>query len=175
MSGVRMIQDNTETCLRNLERSLSRCNTFLQHRCIPRECALATKVPHPAPGQSHTPSGGSRCACKHAMPDLLQTVVACARLSCLLTCCGFLHFCLIDMSICEHLWFCGVIVLRKGVPGALCGCMQEMLQEFSRELQALKQREERIVKLCLKQQATLNLKNREFTEAVVHLIQQCLR
>ena len=53
--------------------------------------------------------------------------------------------------------------------------MQEMLQEFSRELQALRQREERIVKLCLKQQATLNLKNREFTEAVVHLIQQCLR
>ena len=66
-----------------------------------------------------------------------------------------LHFRLIDLSICKHLWSCGVMVLRKGIPGALCDCMQEMLQEFSRELQALKQREERIVKLCLKQQATL--------------------
>ena len=61
MSGVRMIQDNTETCLRNLERSLSHCNTFLQHRCIPSECARATKVTHPAPG--HTPEGKPRRIC----------------------------------------------------------------------------------------------------------------
>ncbi len=31
------------------------------------------------------------------------------------------------------------------------------------------------MKLCMRQQATVNLKNREFTEAVVNLIQQCLQ
>ena len=62
MSGVRMIQDNTVTCLRNLERSLSRCQTFLQHRCIPRECALATKVPHPAPWVNLTLLQGAAAA-----------------------------------------------------------------------------------------------------------------
>ena len=50
-----------------------------------------------------------------------------------------------------------------------------MLNEFGRELEALRQREERIMKLCMRQQATVNLKNREFTEAVVNLIQQCLQ
>ena len=50
-----------------------------------------------------------------------------------------------------------------------------MLNEFGRELDALRQREERIMKLCMRQQATVNLKNREFTEAVVNLIQQCLQ
>ena len=44
MSGVKMIQDNTKTCLNNLERSLLRCKAFLQHRCIPKECAEATSV-----------------------------------------------------------------------------------------------------------------------------------
>ena len=44
MSGVTMIQDNTKTCLNNLERSLLRCKAFLQHRCIPKECAQATSV-----------------------------------------------------------------------------------------------------------------------------------
>ena len=52
---------------------------------------------------------------------------------------------------------------------------QAMLDEFRRELDALRQREDRILKLCSRQQATVTLKNREFTEAVVHLIQQCLR
>lgn len=51
---------------------------------------------------------------------------------------------------------------------------QAMLDEFRRELDALRQREDRILKLCSRQQATVTLKNREFTEAVVHLIQQCL-
>ena len=50
-----------------------------------------------------------------------------------------------------------------------------MLNEFGRELDALRQREDRIMKLCMRQQATVNLKNREFTEAVVNLIQQCLQ
>ncbi|CAK0785520.1 hypothetical protein CVIRNUC_008730 [Coccomyxa viridis] len=94
MSGVQMIRDNTQTCLNNLERSLDRCNSFLTHRCIPKECVLATA---------------------------------------------------------------------------------DMLNEFGRELDALRQREERIMKLCMRQQATVNLKNREFTEAVVNLIQQCLQ
>ena len=44
MSGVQMIRDNTQTCLNNLERSLDRCNSFLTHRCIPKECVLATAV-----------------------------------------------------------------------------------------------------------------------------------
>lgn len=44
MSGVQMIQDNTKTCLNNLERSLHRCKAFLKHRCIPKDCAQATSV-----------------------------------------------------------------------------------------------------------------------------------
>lgn len=44
MSGVQMIQENTRTCLANLERSLCRCHAFLKHRCIPKDCVMATAV-----------------------------------------------------------------------------------------------------------------------------------
>ncbi len=72
------------------------------------------------------------------------------------------------------------LVQQKSAVAAAAGVLaqsiaaQAMLDEFRRELDALRQREDRILKLCSRQQATVTLKNREFTEAVVHLIQQCL-
>ena len=66
MSGVKMIQDNTKTCLNNLERSLLRCKAFLQHRCIPKECAQATSVR--APQLLHLPF--FTCTCSMCNSDI---------------------------------------------------------------------------------------------------------